>query len=223
MKFEHNFTVIQSPVRPANSIRASLSFNAFGIDQIINDCKVDTGCASTLIAASNINFAGMSLDEAQKYLLFRKDVNVTYGFGVEGRNIDRSNLVECLKKLHMIKTHCRKNNIDINKTKEIIKSKLTPDEIRTIMNSILTKYVMPIKEVTIASKVRARAYGIQVGFNISSDVNLIGMSILQNTYMETFSAYGNLYALITMPEKKYIDRVTNIGRQIREKPIQTSF
>ena len=78
MKFERNFAVIQSPVRPSNSIMASLSFKAFGIDQIISDCKVDTGCASTLIAASNINFAGMSLDEAQKYLLFRTDIQKPY-------------------------------------------------------------------------------------------------------------------------------------------------
>lgn len=219
MKIDYNFLMIRSAVKSSNSIRTFFKFNAFGVEQIINDCKIDTGCANSLISACNMNFGGASLDEVQKYLLLRKDIQVRYGVGVEGRSLIKNQFIECINKLDQIKTYCMKNNLSLEKSKDIIRNNMTNEEIRNILNSMFTVYRLPITDIVIASKIKAKTFGISIGFNISPDVKLIGLGMLQNIFMESFSANNEFYTLLTLPEKKYIDRAIEIGRQLREEHV----
>lgn len=221
MGIRQDFALIKSENAYSNRIRASLYFEMFKRPQFIFDAKIDTGCSASLISASNLEF-GISINEAHEMLLLHRDVDVTIGNGIEGRQFDKSELIECLKHLDNLKQYCRTNNLTLSETKHYVVNKCSNKEINTILGSQFARYKVPIHNVMIDG-VETKTYGLVIGFNISNDVNLIGMSIIQNLYMETFSAYGNFYTLLTTLEKSQIDRVIEIGRQLRKKPTTVPY
>ena len=221
MKIEPNFALIKSKTAYHNVIRASLEFNLFGRQQFLADCVVDTGCATSLIPAGNIDF-GMTSDQAQDKLLFDKNIPIHTGVGVEGHMMDRSKIIECRDYLNKLKAYCREKKFNQAETEKFIRNNCSEQTISYIKNSKFIRYHLPIYDIKVAT-VNTKTYGLSIAFNVSNDMTLIGMGAIQNLYMQTFSSHGDFYTLLTILDKRRIDRAIAIGTQIREHPVPEIF
>ena len=221
MFIKDNISVITSKVQYSNVINTTLSFSLWGKHQTVFDCCLDTGCSTSLISANHVNF-GMSLKDAQFKLFIQKEVGLGTGCGVEGRNVDKSAIASIVGRINNIKKYCIDNNLTDKETERLIYKNCRKDEYDIISRSLYVRYALPIKDVAVGA-VNTKSFDIGVSFNTPDTVNLIGMSTIQNLYMETFSAYGNFYTLLTIPEKKHIDKVIDLGRQLRKKPTTVPY
>ena len=221
MKIEPNFALIKSRTAPQNLIRASLECSLLGRQQFIPDCILDTGCATSLIPAGNIDF-GMTSDQAQDIFLFNKNIPISIGVGVEGHMMDRSKIIECRDYLNKLKAYCREKKFNQAETEKFIRNNCSEQTINFINNSKFIRYHLPIYDIKVAT-VNTKTYGLSIAFNVSNDMTLIGMGAIQNLYMQTFSSNGDFYTLLTILEKKRIDRAIAIGIQIREHPVPEIF
>ena len=221
MKIEPNFALIKSRTAPQNLIRASLEFGLFGRQQFIPDCILDTGCAASLVPAGNIDF-GMTSDQAQDRFLFDKNIPLKIGVGVEGHTMNISKIAECRDYLNKLKAYCVEKKFSQAETEKFIRNHCSEQTISFIKNSKFIRYHLPIYDIKVAT-VNTKTYGLSIAFNVSNDTTLIGMGAIQNLYMQTFSSNGDFYTLLTILEKRRIDRAIAIGIQIREHPVPEIF
>lgn len=221
MKIEPNFALIKSKTAYHNVILASLEFRLFEKPQFISECIIDTGCSTSLIPAGNIDF-GMAPDQAQDKLLFDKNIPIQISVGVEGHMMDRSKIIECRDYLNKLKAYCREKKFNQAETEKFIRNNCSEQTINFIKNSKFIRYHLPIYDIKVAT-VNTKTYGLSIAFNVSNDMTLIGMGAIQNLYMQTFSSNGDFYTLLTILDKRRIDRAIAIGTQIREHPVQEIF
>ena len=90
------------------------------------------------------------------------------------------------------------------------------DEYNFISRSLYTRYEIPVHNVEV-NNVNTKSFGLQISFSVPDTVNLIGMGVIQNLYMQTFSSRNTFYTVLTNLDQKYIDKALRISKQLMEE------
>lgn len=223
MFINKNISVISSDVKRYNVIPATLSFSYLNKEHTIVDCVLDTGCSSSLISANSLNFE-QTLKDAQRLLFLKRDVLLNIGSGVEGRNVDKSKIIQCLRHINKIKRYCIEHSLSDSDTERLICKYCSKDEYNFISRSLYTRYEIPVNNVEV-NNVNTKSFGLQISFSVPDTINLIGMGVIQNLYMQTFSARNTFYTVLTNLDQKYIDKALRISKQLMEEnpPVKQSI